>query len=122
MPEHNRDRRIDAALGLTILGEVYQHELDGLGMCILCSKIVNGNKHTICWSKVPYYSTNIKDTSRIFAKLLDKCQKINITNEDNVWIIRFNDDYVLADSLVEAMWKSVMKLYDLNMEEMIRKV
>jgi hypothetical protein len=120
MHEHTRDRKIDAALGLTILGETYQHEEDELGICRICLKVIN-NHHGICISKVPHYSTDIKDTSKIFCKLLDKCQCIKIICEDTTnWKISFNDDSVTGTSLVEVMWKAVTKFYNLNMEEMIR--
>lgn len=114
-------RRLDLALGLTILGETYPHTLDSLGMCVFCTKLVNTH-HGICMNKVPHYSTCVYDASKLFSRLIGECDAVTITcktEDHNDWSIKFNNQEIQATTLVEAMWKATAKYFNMDMTEIL---
>jgi hypothetical protein len=119
--EHEKERKLDVALGLTLLGETYPHTLDSLGMCGYCARIIPSN-HGICMSKVPHYSTSVYDASKLFTKLVSACEVVTIiceTEDHDKWVIKFNNNEIIANTLVEAMWKATAKYFDMDMTEIL---
>lgn len=116
-----KERKLDVALGLTILGETYPHDLDELGICRYCTKI-NTNGHGICMVKVPHYSTQVADASKVFSRLINACNAVTIVceSEDKQhWMVKFEDQTVKGSSLAEVMWKSTAIYFNTDMTEIL---
>lgn len=123
------NRKLDAAIGLIVLGKIYPHKFDkGSHLCVACGKEEQYGK--VCYESVPNFEENKDAAQTLLYYIITNytgCINISSTWEDqsHVFTIYKSDGLDKPEELVyenlpiNLVIKSLaIKLYDINPEEL----
>lgn len=112
----NDERRLDAAIGLMGLGQVYIHKSLHRGNCCRCGK--DPNQEKVCYYEVPEYGTDISAASELLSCIW-KQSKVDISfNKDTeMYEIKCDDMLFMSKKAPQAIKSLALYHFGINTKE-----